>query len=343
MEKIKVPDAVLKSEFKNEGTFPIIDQSEKFIAGFCDDETKLIRISKPVICFGDHTRIFKYVDFDFVLGADGVKVLQTKPEILPEYLYYVLRNTEIKSLGYSRHYKILKEILIPVPPVEIQLEIVSEIEQYQKIINGARQIVDNYRPTININSQWETAKVGDVVDFISGVTLSVGECLDSEGSPLITIADVGEDGKIYTDGIRTVSTTKKTNKLRKGDLLFNWRNGSKSLVGKTALFDLDGDYIFASFLLGLRPHENIDSKFLWVLLNQFRVEGKYMQFMRQNVNGLFNREELQEVTIPVPTIEIQREIVSAIEEEMIIIEYNKRLIEIFEKKIQIKLSEVWGE
>ena len=185
--------------------------------------------------------------------------------------------------------------------------------------------------------------MGDVVDFISGVTLSVGECLDPEGLPLITIADVGEDGRIYTDGIRSVSTTKKVNKLCTGDLLFNWRNGSKNLVGKTALFDLDGDYIFASFLLGLRPHENIDSKFLWVLLNQFRVEGKYMQFMRQNVNGLFNREELQEVTIPVPTIEIQREIVSAIEEEMIIIEYNKRLIEIFEKKIQIKLSEVWGE
>ena len=68
-----------------------------------------------------------------------------------------------------------------------------------------------------------------------------------------------------------------------------------------------------------------------------------MQFMRQNVNGLFNREELQEVTISVPAIEIQREIVSAIEEEMVIVENNKRLIEIFEKKIQDKLSEVWGE
>ena len=68
-----------------------------------------------------------------------------------------------------------------------------------------------------------------------------------------------------------------------------------------------------------------------------------MQFMRQNVNGLFNREELQEVIIPVPAVEIQQEMVSAIEEEMDIIEHNKRLIEIFEKKIQDKLSEVWGE
>lgn len=279
----------------------------------------------------------------------GLAAIRASKQILPKYLFYLLDSMQETIKGNdgaafaSINRKEIENIEIPLPPISTQEEIVSEIEQYQKIIDGARQVVDNYRPTIKITPQWETAKVGEVVDFISGVTLSVGECLDPAGLPLITIADVGEDGKIYTDEIRSVSTTKKANKLRKGDLLFNWRNGSKNLVGKTALFDLDGEYIFASFLLGLRPHANIDSKFLWVLLNQYRIEGKYMQFMRQNVNGLFNREELQEVTIPVPAIEIQKEIVSAIEEEMEIVEYNKRLIEIFEKKIQDKLSEIWGE
>lgn len=271
-----------------------------------------------------------------------------RDKVLDIYLVYMLNFMDLSKYitGVTvpkLNQNSLRSITIPLPPLFVQQEIVREIEEYQKIIDGARQVVDNYRPAIKIDPQWETAKVGEVVDFISGITLSVGECLDPDGLPLITIADVGEDGKIYTDEIRSVSTTKKTNKLRKGDLLFNWRNGSKNLVGKTALFDLDGDYIFASFLLGLRPHDNIDSKFLWVLLNQYRIEGKYMQFMRQNVNGLFNREELQEVTIPVPAIDIQKKIVSAIEEEMDIVEYNKRLIEIFEKKIQIKLSEVWGK
>lgn len=279
----------------------------------------------------------------------GLAAIRVSKQILPKYLFYLLNSMQETIKGNdgaafaSINRKEIENIEIPLPPISIQEEIVEEVDQYQKIIDGARQVVDNYRPAIKIDPQWETAKVGEVVDFISGITLSVGECLDPDGLPLITIADVGEDGKIYTDEIRSVSTTKKTNKLRKGDLLFNWRNGSKNLVGKTALFDLDGDYIFASFLLGLRPHDNIDSKFLWVLLNQYRIEGKYMQFMRQNVNGLFNREELQEVTIPVPAIDIQKKIVSAIEEEMDIVEYNKRLIEIFEKKIQIKLSEVWGK
>lgn len=324
---------------------PVLTAGQKFILGYTSETNGIYDDTLPVIIFDDFTTSTQFVDFKFKVKSSAMKILKNDPQKTDiRYLYYAMKNIKFDSSIHKRYWIAeYSKIKIPLPPLSVQKEIIQEIEQYQNIIDGARQTVENYRPTIKIDSQWETAKVGEVVDFISGVTLSVGECLDPDGLPLITIADVGEDGKIYTDGIRSVSTTKNTNKLCKGDLLFNWRNGSKNLVGKTALFDLDGDYIFASFLLGLRPHENIDSKFLWVLLNQFRVEGKYMQFMRQNVNGLFNREELQEVTIPVPTIEIQREIVSAIEEEINIIEYNKRLIEIFEKKIQIKLSEVWGE
>jgi type I restriction enzyme M protein len=82
---------------------------------------------------------------------------------------------------------------------------------------------------------------------------------------------------------------------------------------------------------------------MWLLLNQYRSEGKYLQFMRQNVNGLFNREELKEVLIPVPSIETQQTVIARIQEEMAIIEQNKRLIKLFEQRIKDKISEVWGE
>jgi len=68
-----------------------------------------------------------------------------------------------------------------------------------------------------------------------------------------------------------------------------------------------------------------------------------MQFMRQNVNGLFNREELKEVLIPLPSIKVQQQMIHKINEEMAIVRQNKRLIEIFEQKIKDKISEVWGE
>lgn len=271
--------------------------------------------------------------------------------LIPEYLYYLLKEKKDYLISLSTggaqpniSQTIIKKLRIPVPPLSIQREIVEEIESYQKVIDGAKQVVYNYTPTISINVDWETDKIDNLVEFVSGVTLSVGECESADGVPLITIADVTENGYLDLSNIRKVETSKKVNTLQKGDLLFNWRNGSKNLVGKTALFNLDGEYIFASFLLGIRPNKNkIDSEFLWVLLNQYRVQGKYMQFMRQNVNGLFNREELKEVYVPVPSLEEQQEKMKRIKEEIAIVEQNKRLIEIFEQKISDKISEVWGD
>ena len=272
-------------------------------------------------------------------------------KIIPEYLYSILKSKRdyliSLSVGGAQpniSQSIIKQVKIPLPPLHIQEEIVKEIEWYQKIIDGARQVVDNYRPTIKIDPSWEMVKVENVVKFVSGVTLSVGECEDPDGLPLITIADVSENGDLKLENIRKVSTNKNVNILQKGDLLFNWRNGSKHLVGKTALFDLNGRYIFASFLLGIRPDSSkIDSIFIWLLLNQYRIEGKYIQFMRQNVNGLFNREELKDVLIPLPSLECQKQIVFNINEEVAIVKQNKRLIEIFEQKIKDKVSGVWGK
>ena len=244
----------------------------------------------------------------------------------------------------SVNQKDVSQIQIPLPPLSVQEAMVTALDNYHKIIDGSKQVVDNYKPTIQYDSSWNKTKVGDVVEFISGVTLSVGECEDTNGIPLITIADVTQDGYIKTDEIRKVLTDKKVNYLQRGDLLFNWRNGSKNLVGKTALFDMDGDYIFASFLLGIRPNTHkILSEFLWIVLNQYRVEGRYMQFMRQNVNGLFNREELKDVEIPCPPLDVQKGVVDRIFNEIRLVLQNKQLMSIFAQKSENKLSQVWGE
>lgn len=134
INNVKYPKKVLKSEFLDKGQFPIIDQSEIFIAGYSNNPDLLYNINKPVICFGDHTRALKYIDFNFVLGADGVKILEPIDEVNPKYLYYCLSNIEIPSLGYSRHFKVIKEIKIPLPPLHIQEKIVKEIESKEEKI-----------------------------------------------------------------------------------------------------------------------------------------------------------------------------------------------------------------
>ncbi len=324
---------------------PVLTAGQSFILGYTNETTGIYKDNLPVIIFDDFTTASKFVDFPFKVKSSAMKILKPRDGVNLKYLYYTMQNIQFNSEIHKRYWiSEYSKVRIPLPPIHIQEEIVKEIEGYQKIIDGAKQVVENYKPTIKIDPSWEMVRVGDVVEFVSGVTLAVKDCEGPNGLPIITIADVSEDGYLQLDNIRTVNTTKNVNILQKGDLLFNWRNGSKHLVGKTALFDLDGDYIFASFLLGIRPNQNIvKSKFMWLLLNQYRSEGKYLQFMRQNVNGLFNREELKEVLIPVPSIDTQQTVIASIQEEMAIIEQNKRLIELFEQKIKDKISEVWGE
>lgn len=252
-----------------------------------------------------------------------------------------IKGAQLPRIGWGS----FESLQIPLPPLEVQKEIVAEIEGYQKVIDGARAVLDNYRPHIPIHPDWPTRLVGDVVDFVSGLTVSIPKVEAEGGIPILAINNVTEDGNLSLEGLRFIDPPKKTlNYVQKGDLLFNWRNGSKHLVGKTARFDLDGNYLFASFLLGVRPHQNeIDSTYLWHTLNAYRREGRYLQFMRQNVNGLFNREELKMVEIAVPPLKTQRSIVAEIESEQSLVAANHELIERMESKIQAAIARVWGE
>lgn len=345
VETITPPAKIQKTAFGVAGRFPIIDQSQDDVAGWTDDESTLVYPSKPLVIFGDHTCAIKLVETPFAQGADGIKILQTVDALDPRFLFHVLRARPLETDGYQRHFSKLKEHQIPLPPLAVQQKIVAEIEGYQKVIDGARAVLDNYSPYIPVHPDWPMVAVGDVVEFVSGLTVSIPEVESEGGTPIIAINNVTEDGTLTLKGLRWIAPPMKTlNYLRKGDLLFNWRNGSKHLVGKTALFDLDGQYLFASFLLGIRAHpDRVNSRYLWHTLNIYRREGRYIQFMRQNVNGLFNREELKMVEIPLPPLATQQTIVAEIEAEQALVAANLELIARFEKKIQTTLARVWGE
>lgn len=114
------------------------------VSGYCDDDSLLYHIDNPVVIFGDHTRVLKYVDFDFVVGADGVKILIPKEFLKAKFLLYYLRWYKVPSLGYSRHYKLLKEIVLPVPPIEEQERIVAELDLLSGIIEKKKEQLKAY-------------------------------------------------------------------------------------------------------------------------------------------------------------------------------------------------------
>ena len=117
---------VKQQEYRKNGKYPIIDQGQNLIAGFWENEEDVYNGNLPVIIFGDHTRIIKFIDFPFVLGADGAKVLIPNIEIIyHRFFYYALLILNIPSRGYNRHYSLLKESKIPLPPLPIQQKIAS--------------------------------------------------------------------------------------------------------------------------------------------------------------------------------------------------------------------------
>ncbi len=99
LEKVVYTKKIKRKDFFDNGEYPIISQEQDFINGFWNNVADLFEVKKPVVIFGDHTQVLKYVDF--VLGADGVKVLKPKQDIDPKYFYYFLQNVNLGCLGYA--------------------------------------------------------------------------------------------------------------------------------------------------------------------------------------------------------------------------------------------------
>ncbi len=132
IEKVVYTKKIKRREFLQNGVYPIISQEKKRINGHWNNANDLFEIRKPIVIFGDHTKVIKYVDFDFVLGADGVKILQTINKIEPEYFYYFLQAVNLGDLGYARHYRLLKEIEVHYPKsIKEQQQIVKKIDALQ--------------------------------------------------------------------------------------------------------------------------------------------------------------------------------------------------------------------
>ena len=134
---IGVKHKIKRKNYLKDGKYPIIDQSQNFISGYSSNKNILINIKKPVIIFGDHNRYFKFVDFDFIAGADGIKILEPKEFFNEKLFYYFCLSLNIPSKGYSRHYKFLTKIKMRIPPIEEQKRIVEKLD---KLINAYEEL-----------------------------------------------------------------------------------------------------------------------------------------------------------------------------------------------------------
>ena len=139
VETLKIKKKIPKKHYMLEGRFPIISQEEEEVSGYWEAEDDVTRVDTPVIIYGDHTQVVKLVSFDFVAGADGIKPLKPKNDLSAAYLFYFIQANRIPSLGYARHFRHMKEVLVPIPTLNEQLLLTKKLDDIKNETDQLRQ------------------------------------------------------------------------------------------------------------------------------------------------------------------------------------------------------------
>src|SRR5690606_37295059 len=151
LNKIKIK----QKDYLFEGVFPVVDQGQEIIGGYFNDANLVVPDEPPYVIFGDHTKAKKFINFKFIAGADGVKVLKPKSDIDAKFLFYSLFTIKIENKGYARHFQLLQKELFPLPPLPTQTAIVAKIEElFSELDKGieklktAQQQLKTYRQSV---------------------------------------------------------------------------------------------------------------------------------------------------------------------------------------------------
>ncbi len=358
--EVKRQNQINNSEIKAVGRFPVIDQGQSFIAGYTNDEERVIYNGLPYVIFGDHTRCFKFVDFPFVLGADGTKVLKPdKARFDSKFFYFALINQKIPSRGYNRHFKLLKESSVPHPAdtweqkkIASLLTLVQRaIEQQERLIalttelkkalmhklftEGTRGEKQKQTEIGPVPESWGVARLGDIAEsFQYGTSVKCNYEID--GMPVLRIPNVVGGHVDISDlkfGILKRNELELL-KLNYGDLLFVRTNGVKENAGRCSMYrgEFNNDCYFASYLIRVRiPFDKLLPEFV----DEYSRTSTGVSLLSgraiRTADGKFNINSgtLKEMLVPTPKADEQSEIT----ETAFLI--NQKLFNHVEKRLQL--------
>lgn len=348
-----------KSEYYQNGTISwlksgevaqgYIYHSEEFITeeGLKNSSAKLFPINSVLVAmYGATAGQVGILKFEST-SNQAICAIYPNENVIPEYLYFILKQQTQNFVALSGgggqpniSQQIIKDFEIPLPPLEIQEQIVKEIEGYQKIIDGAKMVVENYKPTITIKPEWEMVELGEVCSIQSG------------GTPSRTVKEYWENGSIPWVG-STVCKDCEVNHSQEFITELGFKKSNTKLFPKgTTLIALVGATIGKTAFLKFDTTTNqniagLQTKDKTVLNDEylfFACQTIYKEFYKLSEGG-FSMASLgfvKKLQISLPGIDEQTQIVERIEQEQALVNANKQLISFFEQKIKDKINEVWG-
>jgi type I restriction enzyme M protein len=267
--------------------------------------------------------------------STDILVLRPRPNTEAHYLSSALRSPQfnaevVKGLGGAQLPRVsseyLSNLLLPLPPLDVQKEIVAETEGCQKIIDGARQVVENYQPRIHVEPDWPMVELEGICDNLDSKRVPITKGDRKEGSyPYYGASGIVDyvDGYIFDE-----------------DLLLISEDGANLLARSTPIaFSISGKAWVNNHAHVLRFHERATQKFVEVYINSISIDN----YVTGAAQPKLNQQALNSIKIPLPELATQRAIVAQIEEEQRLVNANKELVELFDAKVKATINRVWGE
>jgi type I restriction enzyme, S subunit len=311
---------IKRSDYLEFGDFPIIDQGKALIGGYTNNNALIFKGEYPCVLFGDHSKEIKYVDFQFCLGADGVKVLKCTNRILPKYGYYFLRTIILPETGYERNFKHLKRIKIPVIDLKTQQKIVAVLDKTQNLIRKREQsiqLLDDLLKSTFLEmfgdpfNNPKKFKIGTIRDLVENVKYGTSSKASQEGElPYLRMNNLTYNGYLDLSELKYITlpqTERAKYIVSNGDILFN-RTNSRELVGKTVVYDLDTEMVIAGYIVKSRANKKANPYFIWGYLNSEHGKLK-LRNMCKSIVGManINAQEFQDIPIQLPPSKLQNE------------------------------------
>jgi len=309
---VSAPRKLTKKSYIDEGLYPIVDQGQTFIAAYTDDDSCLVEEGEYVI-FGDHTREVKYVDFPFAQGADGVKILKSHDCVLARFFYYALCNVNIPSRGYNRHWTIVRDIHIPVPPLEVQREIVAVLDRFTALeaeleaeLEARRRQYQYYRDALltfdNASVRWTT--LGEIGKVSMCKRVFKNQTANEGDIPFYKIGTFGGEPNAFISRELYDEYKEKYSFPKQGDVLIS----AAGTIGRAIPYDGAEAYFQDSNIVLIDNDESqVTNEFLW----------HWYQVVTWSTDGgtirrLYN-ENLRRTKVPVPSFEEQERIVTILD------------------------------
>ncbi len=321
---------IKKSQYNTSGKVPIIDQGKDFISGFADDQRKICKVDLPVILFGDHTRAFKFLDQKFAMGADGVKVLSPLSNFDGKYLFYYLLQVNLpQDLGYSRHFKYLKECRFPVPwdkasgkpDIDEQKRIAAILDKADEVRRKRAQaleladqflksaFLDLFGDPVTNPKGWPVEALENMCGIASGVTK--GRKFSGKATvhvPYMRVASV-QDGYLDLRNITEIEVLPSEvhkYRLEPGDLLLT-EGGDPDKLGRGAVWHGEiSDCIHQNHIFRVRCQNGLLPEFLSAQIGSARGKRYFMKAAKQTTGiASINMTQLRAFPALVPPKDIQ--------------------------------------